>query len=116
MPGPGVRIAGRHSGRVPDVLLLRRQLPGDTVWIDPADVLLVVEVVSPGSENIDRKDKPDEYARAGISRYWRIERDGGAATVHMSLLGVGRDGIPTYLDQDTVLLDKLLAGDPPDLS
>lgn len=37
-------------------------------------MLLVVEVVSPGSETTDRIVKVDQYAKAGISFYWRIEQ------------------------------------------
>lgn len=114
--GFGLRISEETSGRVPDLLVLREQLSGDTVWADPSGVALVMEVVSPGSEDIDRIDKPREYARAGIPRYWRIERGRGPATVHMSTLGVAADGSPTYLDHEPVLLGKLLAGVPPKLS
>jgi Uma2 family endonuclease len=37
-------------------------------------VLLVVEVVSPGSETTDRIVKVDQYAKVGIQFYWRIEQ------------------------------------------
>ncbi|MDX6350050.1 MAG: hypothetical protein QOF84_4840 [Streptomyces sp.] len=40
----------------------------------PEHVLLVVEVVSPGSETTDRIVKVDQYAKAGIAFYWRIEQ------------------------------------------
>ncbi|MFE6742470.1 Uma2 family endonuclease [Streptomyces tubercidicus] len=40
----------------------------------PEHVLLVVEVVSPGSETTDRIVKVDQYAKAGIPFYWRIEQ------------------------------------------
>ncbi len=76
---PGLRITESSSGRSPDILVLRRPAPRGAVWIDPIDTLLVVEVVSPGSENLDRMIKPGEYARAGITRFWRVERDGGPA-------------------------------------
>lgn len=39
----------------------------------PVDVVLAVEVVSPGSETDDRREKPFEYAEAGIPFYWRVE-------------------------------------------
>ncbi|WKX70913.1 Uma2 family endonuclease [Streptomyces sp. XD-27] len=38
-----------------------------------ADVVLVVEVVSPDSEERDRKRKPQLYAEAGIPHFWRVE-------------------------------------------
>ncbi|NJP42604.1 Uma2 family endonuclease [Actinacidiphila epipremni] len=36
-----------------------------------------VEVVSPGSETTDRVVKLQQYARAGIPFYWRIEQSAG---------------------------------------
>ncbi|MGK5518006.1 Uma2 family endonuclease [Micromonospora sp. URMC 107] len=41
----------------------------------PDDVILAVEVVSPGTRRTDRFAKPGEYAAAGIPFYWRIEQD-----------------------------------------
>jgi Uma2 family endonuclease len=40
-----------------------------------ADVLLAVEIVSPGSVRTDRVTKLTEYADAGIDRYWIIDLD-----------------------------------------
>jgi hypothetical protein len=42
----------------------------------PADVLLAVEVVSPGSTGRDRIFKPGLFAKAGIPAFWRVELDG----------------------------------------
>jgi Uma2 family endonuclease len=56
----------------PDVVVYR----ADTIDIVPArpeHVLLVAEVVSPGSETTDRVVKLAQYATAGIPFYWRIE-------------------------------------------
>jgi hypothetical protein len=39
----------------------------------PEHVLLVAEIVSPGSETTDRIVKLDQYARSGIPFYWRVE-------------------------------------------
>ncbi|MDT3444041.1 Uma2 family endonuclease [Pseudofrankia sp. BMG5.37] len=58
--------------RRPDVVVYR----ADTLHIYPTrpeHVLLVVEIVSPGSEATDRFFKPTQYARAGIPFFWRIE-------------------------------------------
>jgi Uma2 family endonuclease len=41
--------------------------------VDPRNVVLAVEVVSPGSETDDRREKPFEYAEASIPHYWRVE-------------------------------------------
>jgi hypothetical protein len=79
-------------------------------------VLPAVEVVSPGSRELDRVVKPGEYARAGVGNFWRVERDAGAATVHMYALGSDERGEPVYLGHRAVLLEELLAAAPPHLS
>jgi Uma2 family endonuclease len=61
------------TSRRPDVVVYR----ADTIDVMPArpeHVLLVVEVVLPGSETTDRIVKADQYAQAGIAFYWRIEQ------------------------------------------
>lgn len=52
-----------------------RVLTPATGWHqDVVDELKVaVEVVGPGTETVDRKHKPAEYASAGIQHYWRVE-------------------------------------------
>jgi Uma2 family endonuclease len=40
-----------------------------------ADTLLVVEIVSPGSEALDEIVKRHEYAAAAVPRYWVVDRD-----------------------------------------
>jgi Uma2 family endonuclease len=61
---PGMRAG--TSGRSPDVLVCRGTGLGRTVWIDPSDVLLTIEIVSPGSVELDRHLKPVEYAQVGF--------------------------------------------------
>jgi Uma2 family endonuclease len=39
---------------------------------DGGDLLLAVEVVSPGSERTDRVTKQSEYAEAGVPTYWLV--------------------------------------------
>jgi Uma2 family endonuclease len=109
---PGVRAG--NSGRSPDIVVRRTPRSGRAVWIDPADVLLTIEVVSPGSVELDRYLKPVEYAQARMPNFWRIERD-GPSTVHMFGLGAGADGAPIYVARGVVLLDDLLAGPVPAL-
>ncbi|MFI5960114.1 Uma2 family endonuclease [Cryptosporangium sp. NPDC051539] len=61
------------TNRRPDVVVYR----ADTLDVMPArpeHLLLVVEVVSPGSETTDRIVKAEQYARSGISYYWRVEQ------------------------------------------
>jgi Uma2 family endonuclease len=109
---PGVRVG--TSGRSPDVVVRRTPRTGRTVWIDPTEILLIVEIVSPGSVELDRYLKPVEYAQAGVRHFWRIERD-RPATVHMFGLGVGGDGAAVYVPRSVALLDDLLAGPVPKL-
>jgi Uma2 family endonuclease len=64
------------SYRVPDLVVL--PLAGYVQGrnrAEPGDVLLAVEVVSPGSRTSDRVLKPAQYAAAGIPAYWRLETD-----------------------------------------
>ncbi|GAB7048325.1 Uma2 family endonuclease [Catenuloplanes indicus] len=61
------------NNRRPDVTVYR----ADTIDVAPTrpeHVLLVVEVVSPGSETTDRIVKAEQYARVGIQFYWRVEQ------------------------------------------
>jgi Uma2 family endonuclease len=62
--------------RIPDVVIVRRQAYArDRNQYLPAEVVLAVEVVSPGTESTDWILKPIEYAHAGIGHFWRIEID-----------------------------------------
>jgi len=73
------------TNRRPDVVVYR----ADTIDITPTrpeHVLLVAEVVSPGSETTDRIVKLNQYASAGIPFYWRVE-----------LIGAGVPIVYTYL-------------------
>ncbi|MFJ4984481.1 Uma2 family endonuclease [Streptomyces sp. NPDC088732] len=84
------------TNRRPDVVVYK----ADTIDFTPTrpeHVLLVVEVVSPGSETTDRIVKMEQYAKAGISFYWRVEQTAnGVPLVYTYVLdpaaGVYRDG------------------------
>jgi Uma2 family endonuclease len=67
--------------REPDVLFLAREHAdrrGEQVW-GPPD--LVMEVLSPGTELLDRETKHIEYARAGIAEYWIVDPEGRSVEV-----------------------------------
>jgi Uma2 family endonuclease len=70
IPGPG----GTLGGRVPD-LIVWSKAQADGVWLPVSDVLLVVEIISPGSEGVDTVTKRKEYAVAGIPQYWVTDQD-----------------------------------------
>lgn len=44
--------------------------PGDLRPLPASYIKIIVEVVSPGSDKVDRVDKMGEYASAGIPFYW----------------------------------------------
>jgi Uma2 family endonuclease len=79
------RVAARETGvvlgprtvRAPDVSRFRDGVRPDVTrsQFPATDVDLVVEVVSPESDERDRLIKPHEYARAGIPHFWLVEND-----------------------------------------
>lgn len=62
-----------------------------------ADVVLAVEIVSPGSERTDRVTKPTQYAKAGIAHYWLIELDEPVSLAAFELV----DGVYKPVDDVT---------------
>ncbi|GIG89430.1 Uma2 family endonuclease [Plantactinospora endophytica] len=86
----GIRIPGPDGdgGRIPDLTLWARPQPR-SVWLALTDLLLVIEIVSPGSAAMDEVVKRREYAQVGIPRYWMVERD-AAQTVTLHVLGPDR--------------------------
>ncbi|WP_238783430.1 Uma2 family endonuclease [Streptomyces monomycini] len=61
------------TNRRPDVTVYRAETI-DLTPTRPDHVLLVVEVVSPGSETTDRVVKVNQYAEAGTPFYWQVEQ------------------------------------------
>jgi Uma2 family endonuclease len=106
----GVRIPGPSGdgGRIPDLTVWAAPQPRD-VWLPLTDLLLVVEIVSPGSAAIDLVVKLQEYAEAGITRYWMVERD-VAQTVTLHVLGADK----TYEVATKIPLAWLLQTTPED--
>ncbi|WP_433828499.1 Uma2 family endonuclease [Actinoplanes sp. CA-015351] len=89
MQVPGIRIRSPKgdAGRIPDLAVWSRD-PGDAVWYDVDDLLLVIEIISPGSAATDQVTKVTEYASAGIPHYWMVARD-SANTVTLYRLNDG---------------------------
>jgi Uma2 family endonuclease len=71
-----------------------------------ADVLLVVEIVSPGSEGIDTVTKRSEYAAAGIPQYWVVDQDQPQTVTMYHLDGAA------YAVRATMPLAWVLNGNP----
>lgn len=86
----GVRIPGPDGdgGRIPDLTVWSAPQPR-SVWLPLMELLLAVEIVPPGSAAMDEVVKLQEYAEAGIPRYWMIERD-VAQTVTLYVLGTDK--------------------------
>ena len=77
---PGVHF-DRRNYRQPDVALYERSA-SVRGRIEPQDVHLVVEVMSPSSVSTDRVAKPAQYAASGIPHFWRLELDPLLLVVH----------------------------------
>ncbi|MGH3768166.1 MAG: Uma2 family endonuclease [Pseudonocardiaceae bacterium] len=84
----GVEIRfGRQLTRIPDILVVRSDQPGRH-WFAPSEVLVAIEIESPGSHLEDRATKPALYASYGIPHYWRIELEPPL----ISTYGIGHSG------------------------
>ena len=103
LTGTGVHF-DRRNYRVPDVLVYDRAASGRG-RITPADVVLAVEVMSPGSVSTDRVTKPAQYAAAGIPHFWRLELDPMLLVVHR-LVGDAYEVVGLFSDE--VQLDEPL--------
>ncbi|MFD0888113.1 Uma2 family endonuclease [Streptosporangium algeriense] len=113
---------GERQRPEPDVMVVRAEAvkgPEQTTY-RPADVVLVVEVVSTESEIRDRRRKPELYAEAGIAHFWRVENTQGAPTVyvyeldpatrHYALMGIHHDRLKVSLPFE-IDIDLAEAGD-----
>jgi len=70
LPGANVRLWQDHI-RAPDALVVRAGLDGLRVAV--ADVLMLVEITSPGNFRQDMIVKHGDYAEAGVPFYLRID-------------------------------------------
>jgi hypothetical protein len=60
---------------IPDVMAARSKslrAPG-SLYVDPKDVILVAEIISPGHSKFERAWRPQRYADGGIPFYMEIE-------------------------------------------
>ncbi|GAA3626277.1 hypothetical protein GCM10022223_49420 [Kineosporia mesophila] len=87
------------NNRRPEVTVCR----ADTIDVSPTrpeHVLLVIEVVSPGSETTDRTVKAEQDARAGIQFSWPIEQ--AATGVSLAYIHVLDPATGRYRDGEFV--------------
>ena len=59
----------------PDALVLHGPVDLEHHFYDAEQVVIAIEIVSPGTRKRDRLQKPSLYAAAGVPHYWRIEQD-----------------------------------------
>ncbi|HEX5740630.1 MAG TPA: Uma2 family endonuclease [Pilimelia sp.] len=100
----GVALSERDL-RIPDVLLRQAGGEGGRHFLTADQVVLAVEIVSPGTRRTDRFAKPGEYAAAGIRHYWRVEQDPVHVYAYRLSDQPGRSGMREYV----------LAGDSTDV-
>lgn len=84
-----VLLDARHPAtvRAPDVVVTSDKLALENPpRLHTSDVLLAVEVVSPGTGRTDRVTKLTEYADAGIPHYWIVELDEPATLTAYTLV------------------------------
>ncbi|MEV7967266.1 Uma2 family endonuclease [Sphaerisporangium sp. NPDC088356] len=116
-------VLGPRQRPEPDIVVIRptADLGPDVTAYQAADVLLAIEVVSPDSETRDRERKPQLYAAAKIEHFWRVEQNGGKATVYVyeldpatkayALMGIHHDKlqlkVPFEVDIDLTEIESL---------
>ena len=80
---------------------------------------LVVEVLSPSTREIDLKEKPAEYSRAGVAEYWVVDPEArwievyvlsGTRYRRVGRFGAGQTASSRLLTGFSVAVDALFAG------
>jgi len=111
IPDCGIDVGG---GRQPDLTVWAKGQPprsARSVYAGLDGLQLIIEVISPDSQTIDRVIKRDEYAAAGVPRYWLVSND-KTNTVQMLTL----DGNAYRAERDIPSLDWLLNEPAPALT
>jgi Uma2 family endonuclease len=104
--GVEVRVNKRRS-LVPDVLVVTADAAArNPSHFAPHEVVLAVEIVSPGSITMDRFAKPALYAEACIPWYWRIEMTEGIEVHTYRLETVRTAYVETGLFTTVIDLDE----------
>lgn len=79
--GVGVSLTDPEPYRQVDVALFYQAFDPDERYNRPGDVALVVEILSPSTEQIDRVGKFEEFAAVGIANYWIVDPERGTVTM-----------------------------------
>ncbi|TDC19875.1 Uma2 family endonuclease [Streptomyces sp. 8K308] len=81
--------------RVPDVLVVSEEaMLAAEPTLDPREILLAVEIVSPSNPDNDYRDKLADYPRMGIPRYLIVDPREGTWSYHWDIVTNG--GVPAY--------------------
>ncbi|KAF0849239.1 Uma2 family endonuclease [Nocardia caishijiensis] len=101
-----------HTVPEPDVLAVARQaVSADSLYFDPVDVQLAVEIVSPGTKTKDRTLRPAQYAEAHIRHFWRVENERSAMVIYTFELLPEGGYAPTGVYRSRLRLDRPFAID-----
>ncbi|WP_367133662.1 Uma2 family endonuclease [Saccharothrix sp. HUAS TT1] len=73
--------------RRPDLVVVPRVVAESGRMLRASELLLVIEIVSPGSKRLDRVIKRGEYADAGIPHYWIVDLSPPVSLVACHLAG-----------------------------
>ncbi|MEV2222866.1 Uma2 family endonuclease [Nocardia vinacea] len=114
---------GRDQRPEPDIVLVHLDRDGthELTTYQADDVVLTVEVVSAESRTRDRERKPQLYAQAGITHFWRVENVDDRPVVYVyeldpatkayALTGIHHErlklSVPFDIDIDLTDLDRL---------
>jgi Uma2 family endonuclease len=66
----------------PDITVVRHQ-PGNRVWFDAAEAVLLVEIMSPDQTRLELVNRPRKYAKSKIPYYLRVEFDGDSPVMKL---------------------------------
>lgn len=92
--------------RAPDVLVASTAVAGSNPpRYEPADVRMVLEVLSPGSVRTDRVTKFSEYAETGIPYYWLVDLAAPVSLSTYTLIGGGYESAGEYTGRAQVPID-----------
>lgn len=95
--------------RDPDLVVVNRDVvERNPSRVDASDVVVVIEIVSPGSRRTDLVTKTYEYAKAGIRHYWIVDLD--AAPEERFLAHILR--AHTYQRVEVLAGDRVHTGEP----
>jgi len=118
LQGLALAVPGQPKNRYPDLTVLRPEHPEQmnalgqaAITLDMAPPMLVVEVVSPGTENHRRDyvEKRNQYEWRGIPEYWILDPVLGQVTV-LSLTETGYE--PAIFTGDDVVQSPTLPNLP----